>query len=240
MRRLAAVLLMLVIPSVSEGPGRAGRVARASQHHPSPRSLAPARDDIGRILILGDSLARGAGDETGRGIAGALAALTNAHVENLGINGARTANVLQQLTRPDARAAVRRAQVIVVSIGGNDLFGDSIARFASMLAPRVASHFVAARVERVIARIRRENPSARIVLLGLYNPYRRTRMGAWLDAEIARWDSRIIGLFASCRAVNVVRIADLVDEPRAISPLDHYHPSALGYRAIAERVWSGM
>lgn len=212
----------------------------ASQPHPSPGSLAPARDDIGRILILGDSLARGAGDETGRGIAGTLAALTHSPVENLGINGARTANVMQQLTTPAARAAVRRAKVIVVSIGGNDLFGDSIARVVSMLAPRVASYIVAVRVERVITRIRRENPAARIVLLGLYNPYRSTRMGEWLDEQIARWDGRIIDRFASCRAVNVVRIADLVDEPRALSPVDHYHPSALGYRAIAERVWSGI
>ena len=119
----------------------------------------PARD-IHTVLILGDSVAHGAGDETGRGIGGPLASLTHAHVENFGINGARTANVLHQLQRADVRAAVKRAQLIVVSIGGNDLFGNSIERCRSLIVPRIASALVAMRVQRVVARIHRENPSA--------------------------------------------------------------------------------
>jgi len=41
-------------PERSEGPARAGHDAPASQPHPSPGSLAPARDDIGAILAIGD------------------------------------------------------------------------------------------------------------------------------------------------------------------------------------------
>lgn len=41
-------------PERSEGPARAGRDARASPHHPSPGSLASARDDIGAILAIDD------------------------------------------------------------------------------------------------------------------------------------------------------------------------------------------
>ncbi|HJQ39182.1 MAG TPA: GDSL-type esterase/lipase family protein [Thermoanaerobaculia bacterium] len=184
----------------------------------------------GQIVVLGDSLAHGAGDETGRGIAGVLGAV------NLGVNGARTADMLRHLERDDVRAAVRRARWIVVSIGGNDLFGSSLERIRSILAPRLTTELVVARVARVIAKIRGENPSAKIVLLGLFNPYRETKIGPWLDEQVARWDGRIITRFAANRAVNVVRIADLIDERRAISPIDHYHPSAAGYRAIAERI----
>jgi lysophospholipase L1-like esterase len=215
MRRLAALVIIFV------ACGRA----------------TPARD-IHTVLILGDSVAHGAGDETGGGIARALATLTHAHVENLGINGARTANVLHQLQRADVRAAVKRAQLIVVSIGGNDLFGNQIERIRSLAAPRITSVFIAMRVERVVARIRRENPSAQIVLLGLYNPYRQTNIGAFLDQQIARWDGRIIARFARWHSLNVVRIADLIDTRAAISPIDRFHPSAAGYRAIAERIAS--
>lgn len=193
---------------------------------------APVR----HIVVLGDSLARGAGDETGRGLSGALASLTDARIENLGINGARTAVLMRHLAKAQTRQAVRSAELIIVSIGGNDLFGNSIEKLRSLAAPRVASHLVMARVERVITRIRRENRSARIVLLGLYNPYRHTKFGKQLDIEIARWDARLIATFARDRALNVIRIADLIDTPAAISPRDHYHPSALGYRLIAERV----
>ena len=215
MRRLAALAILFV------ACGRA----------------VPARD-IHNVVVLGDSVAHGAGDEMGRGIAGALASITHAHVENLGINGARTANVLQQLKRADVRAAVKRAQLIVVSIGGNDLFGNQRERVCALVAPRVTSWFIAARVQRVIARVRRENPSAQIVLLGLYNPYRRTNIGAFLDQQIARWDGRIIARFARWHSLNVIRIADLLDTRAAISPIDRYHPSAAGYRAIAERIAS--
>lgn len=187
----------------------------------------------GGIVVIGDSVAHGAGDESGRGLAGALAAVSHQPVENLGINGARTFNVMHYLDRPDVRAKLRAARLIVVSIGGNDLFGSSLERFRSLLAPRLASFFVAWRVQSVVARIHLENPSAPIVLLGLYNPYRLPT----LDTEIARWDGQLITRFAAWHAVNVIRIADLLDTPTALSPLDHYHPSARGYRAIAERVW---
>lgn len=223
-RFIAVAAVMLLVPSVSEGPGREGRER--------PSAVAGIRN----ILILGDSLAHGAGDETGRGIAGALAALTGAGVENLGINGGRTSELLRQLEREDVRRSVRRAQLIVVSIGGNDLFGNSLERLRSRVAPRVASWVVSRRVRRAIARIHAENPTAEIALLGLYDPYRETKLAPWIDTQIARWDARIIALFAGHRAVNVVRIADLVDERWAISPLDHYHPSARGYRAIAQRI----
>jgi len=209
------ILLVLLLGAAGVPPALGGQDGRPPQ-----------------IVVLGDSVAHGAGDETGRGIAGVLGA------RNLGINGARTAVVLQQLARPEVRAAVRRAQLIVVSIGGNDLFGSSIERLRSMLAPGLTSQFVAERVVRVIAKIRCENPKAQIALLGLYNPYRETKIGAWADEQIARWDGRIITRFAGWRGVNVIRIADLLDERRAISPLDHYHPSAAGYRAIAERIRS--
>lgn len=204
----------------------------------APAVVNPSPAGIRNIVILGDSLARGAGDETGRGIAGALAALTDARIENLGINGARTAVLMRHLAKAQTRQAVRRAELIIVSIGGNDLFGNSIEKFRSLLAPRVVSHLVLARVERVIARIREENRTARIVVLGLYNPYRQAKFGKKLDMEIARWDARLIATFAGDRALNVVRITDLIDTPLAISPRDHYHPSAFGYRLIAERVWA--
>jgi lysophospholipase L1-like esterase len=93
----------------------------------------------------------------------------------------------------------------------------------------------ALRVKRVVAAVRRENGSARIYLLGLYNPYR----AAWLEPHIARWDSRLIASFADVPGVTVIRVADLLDQPRMLSPIDHFHPSAAGYRAVAERVAAG-
>jgi lysophospholipase L1-like esterase len=181
-----------------------------------------------RIVILGDSVARGAGDESGHGIAFPAA------VVNLGIDGARTVTVLRLLTTERARAAVHNADAVVISIGGNDLFGDSIARMRSTFAPAWAMRRASARVAAIVQSVRRENATARICLLGLYNPY-----GArWLDPHVARWDAGLINRFAATAGVTVIRIADVLDTPATLSPIDHFHPSAFGYRAIADRVMS--
>ena len=200
----------------------------------APPATPPARDGILRVVILGDSVAHGAGDESGRGIAGNLdALLTGKHlVQNLGIDGARTWNVLRLLRGGAARATIAACDAVVISIGGNDLYGDSLARLTTLLAPAHAIDRTIARIAAIVATIHRLNPSTRVILLGLYDPYRTP----FLDEQVAHWDAGLIERFARDRAVDVVRIADIV----RVSPLDHYHPGAAGYAAIAARVASAV
>jgi lysophospholipase L1-like esterase len=200
------------------------RHRRAGIRHPQ---ASRSDDGVFRVAILGDSVAHGTGDESGRGIAGNLDALLgDKHViENLGIDGARTWNVLALLRNG---AAIATCDAVVISIGGNDLFGDSVARLATLVAPSYAMDRAIARVAAIVAAIHRRNPATRVILLGLYDPYRRP----FLDEQVAHWDARLIERFARDRAVDVVRIADVVQ----LSPLDHFHPGAAGYAAIAARV----
>jgi lysophospholipase L1-like esterase len=183
-----------------------------------------------RVAVVGDSVAHGAGDESGRGIAGNLdALLAGKHVvQNLGIDGACTGNILRLLRTSAAQATLAACDAVVVSIGGNDLYGDSLARLTTLVAPSLAMDRVIVRVAGIVAAIHRANPTARIFLLGLYDPYRTP----FLDEQVAHWDARLIERFARDRAVDVVRIADVV----RVSPIDHFHPGAAGYAAIAGRV----
>ena len=184
---------------------------------------------VHRIAVLGDSVAHGAGDESGRGgIAGRLGAT------NFGVDGARTAAVLDLLRRAEVRDAISAADLVIVSIGGNDLFGDAVARIATIVAPSLAMERTIDRVALIVDRIHATNPAARVVLLGLYDPYRKPA----LDEQVARWDARLIARFASDRAVDVVRIADLFVYTARLSPNDHFHPGAAGYALIAARVAS--
>lgn len=197
-------------------------VERIPPHH-APRLAQTIR----RVAVLGDSVAHGAGDESrAGGIAGRLRAM------NLGINGARTSAVLALLQRGDVRAALRATDLVVVSIGGNDLYGDNLSRFFTLLAPAHAMRRTIDRVAAIVSRIHDANPSARVVLLGLYNPYHT----AFLDEQVALWDARLITRFARDRGVDVVRIADLFADTSRLSPIDHFHPSAEGYALIAARI----
>jgi lysophospholipase L1-like esterase len=190
----------------------------------------PPRDGVFRVAVVGDSVAHGAGDESGRGIAGNLdALLAGRHLmQNLGIDGARTGNVLRLLRTSAAQAKLAACDAIVVSIGGNDLYGDPVARLTTLLAPSLAMDRAVARIAGIVATIHRVNPSARVFLLGLYDPYRTP----FLDEQVAHWDARLIERFARDRTVDVVRIADVV----SVSPIDHFHPGAAGYAAIAQRI----
>lgn len=203
-------------------------------------NAARARLDDGttRIVILGDSVAHGAGDERGGGVARDLR--TNAEVVNLGVNGARTGDVRRLLQRGTARNAIADADVIVVSIGGNDLYGDSVARLLAALAPDRLQSLTVRKVERVVAAMHAVNAAARVVLLGLYNPYHRSRVRAWLDTQVNRWDARLIARFAAARDVTVIRIADLFARDDRISTIDRFHPGALGYAAIAQRIAASL
>ena len=179
--------------------------------------------------MLGDSVAHGAGDESGRGIPGFLSQMLRVPVANYGINGARTTDVLRAMTT----FPVETADTVIVSIGGNDLYGDPLARVASTLWPEHAMGRTAANVGAIVRRIHRRNASARVFLLGLYDPY---APNAFLDRAVNAWDSLLIARFARDPLVTVIRIADLMRWPDRRSSTDHFHPSATGYALIAARI----
>lgn len=196
-------------------------------------------DGVLRVVVIGNSVAHGAGDESGRGIEGSLdRELRNRGVRfapavNYGIDGARTFHALRLLRNAPLVAA---ADAVIVSIGGNDLYGDSFARLQSMLSPGTAMNRTIGSVTTLVHRIHALNPAARIILLGLYNPYRRSAIASFLDRQVNTWDSRLIARFAADRNVTVVRIVDLLQSADRLSSIDHFHPSALGYSLIAARV----
>lgn len=194
-------------------------------------------DGMLRIAVAGDSVAHGAGDENGRGIAGALDAQLqtlrrpSAPALNLGLNGARTRDAYRVVSQ--SASLIAHTDAVIVSIGGNDLYGDSLARLESMLCPSCAMQRTVSGVKALVARIHQLNPATRVILLGLYNPYHGH---GFLDRQVNVWDALLIARFAEDSRVTIVRIADLLRPAGRLSPIDHFHPSALGYSLIAARI----
>ena len=237
-RRIVPMLLALL--------GVAGTLWCFSGSEPTAAEVSNARrrldDGVLRAVVLGDSVAHGAGDENGLGLSGHLnrelrpKASSALAVVNLGINGARTGNVSALLDRADSRSQVATADIIVISLGGNDLYGDSRARLLSRILPRYQRERTGMRIGRLVRFIQRINPAAQIYLLGLYNPYRRSPLAPWIDTQVNLWDGGLIQRVASNRKVTVVRIADLLALEDRISPIDRFHPGSRGYSAIARRI----
>src|SRR5690242_13549582 len=86
---------------------------------PKPAAQTTPRATVAAIVV-GDSLARGTGDETGLGIGGRLAdelkrrRIPYKPVVNIAINGARTPDLLQQLQDHNVDVLLGQANVIIM------------------------------------------------------------------------------------------------------------------------------
>ena len=80
-----------------------------------------------RYVVLGDSIAYGSGlSNPTKAVYGKIVADTNGYeYENYAIPGHTTQNLLRRLENDKVRAAVKKADIISISIGGNNfLLGD--------------------------------------------------------------------------------------------------------------------
>jgi lysophospholipase L1-like esterase len=208
---------------------------------PRGEATAPAPRTTVAPIILGDSLARGAGDQTGLGIGGRLDAelkrrsIPARRTYNVAVNGARTRDLLQVLERPNVQQLLRESNVIIVSIGGNDLWGGNDWRNAAPPDPDAVMVDVLSRIETAIEKIRAANPNGRIFFVGLYNPFLSTPQGRMLSSLVNRWNARLIEHFSDDANVTVVQTADLFTHRDRLA-LDRFHPSGEGYELVARRI----
>jgi lysophospholipase L1-like esterase len=196
-------------------------------------------------VILGDSLARGAGDERGLGISGRLDAelrrreIRARRTYNLGINGARTTDLLRQLESSNVQQILRDSNVIIVSIGGNDLWGGNDWRNASPTEAEARMTAVLTRIDAALERVRAANPRARIFFVGLYNPFVASPEGQTLTSLVNRWNARLLEQFRADPNFTLVTTADLFSHRDRLA-VDRFHPGGEGYELIARRIAESM
>ena len=212
---------------------------------PTRTVAAPKPRDLVTPVILGDSLARGAGDERGFGIAGRLDAelrrrgIRARRTYNLGVNGARTNDLLRQLESENVRRILAESNVIVVSIGGNDLWGGTEWRNVSTSEAGTRMNDVMGRIGEIVQRIRTANPRARIFFIGLYNPFVSSPEGKLLNGLVNRWNARLLQEFGSDSDFTLVATSDLFSHRDRLS-VDRFHPGGEGYELIARRIAEGV
>ena len=205
--------------------------------HPEPASRIASLT----IVTLGDSLAYGAGDESGAGIAGRLDDLlieqgvTRVQTTNLGVSGAQTSDVDRKLDSERVVASLQRADAIVLSIGANDLFRTPGAREQLMKEPLVVAERILGRIQEIVTRIHTINPEAHVLLLGGYNPVPRHPLAPVINQYLGLWDARLERAFERDPLVRVVTMADIVS-PARLSTRDSFHPGGDAYQHAAERI----
>jgi lysophospholipase L1-like esterase len=130
---------------------------------------------------------------------------------------------------------LRDANVIIISIGGNDLWGGNDWRNAAPGDAESKMTDVLGRIDQVVQRIRGVNPRARIFFIGLYNPFVSTPEGKLLSPLVNRWNARLLEQFGNDANFTLVQTADLFSHRDRLS-VDRFHPGGEGYELIARRI----
>lgn len=234
MKRFA--ILLAVVMSVGCQRDPVTQITPARKEEPVRKAAMPTNL---HVVTLGDSLAYGAGDEADGGIAGYLKkAMPSVETTNLGVNGAQTSDLLLRLKQERIRKILKEADVIVLSIGANDLFRSPAGREETLRKPLVVADRILNRIVEIVGILHQINPDAYVMLLGGYNPVPRHEYGPLINNYLGMWDEALAAQFEDDARVSVVRMSDIVTEQR-LSRYDHFHPGADAYREAAKRI-AGM
>jgi lysophospholipase L1-like esterase len=214
---------------------------------PAPSAPKPAarREGEKLLLVIGDSLARGTGDESGRGWAGdvldAFKRRGSARMANLGVDGAESSDVRKMAETPNVRTLAASADAILVSAGGNDLSHattrdpQSPAEMAGSIDSARAAY--AANLRSILKDLREANPKSPIFLVGLYDPFgTEGPEGRLSRSVILGWNSLLAETALAFDGVRVVPTFDLFDGRPDRLAADKFHPNRKGYALIAERI----
>ena len=199
-------------------------------------------------LLMGDSIAKGSGIlNSDEACYGRIVADTNGYnYKNRGVDGFTTDNLNRELDRADMIADVAEADIISISIGGNDFLGKTI--FLNMIKLVIEAAFgnidnSKAIVDKaynnfssIIGKIKAINPDATILVQTLYAP-NYPLVGYQLDRIISLLNESFVSyLDENPDAFTVVDVQAALRGVYGYTALDTIHPNAKGNELIAVEV----
>lgn len=198
------------------------------------------------IVAIGDSLTRGTGDETGNGYVGVLMdeikekSKQDVRLTNLGVSGQRSDQLKEQIQQTEVKRQLQSADMILVTMGGNDLFrgGQGILEFETADIADIEKKFME-NMNFIFQQIRASNSEANVFFIGLYNPFIELEQGKEMSAVVRHWNYQSAELSAAFPKIVFVPTFDLFElKVNDYLYTDKFHPNTKGYRLIAERVAS--
>jgi lysophospholipase L1-like esterase len=194
------------------------------------------------ILILGDSIGFGIGDEENLGLEKRYLSIVNEEAgnkkesTNISVPGYTSNDLANLIKSGENNASISDASLLIISIGGNDLnrleYEDAV---TLTIAYEEALTNYKTNLELIIKEIRTISPDAQLAFIGLYNPYSKD------EPEKARflleWNYETRLILDSDAKFAYIPTYELFDyHLEDYLSLDEFHPSGAGYQVIAEEL----
>ena len=196
-------------------------------------------------VLLGDSIAYGQGIANSQDACyGKIVADTNGYnYANYAIDGYTSANLLRHLDTDYVVDSVRKANIISISIGGNDFLTSNMAtllvgtklgstRQLDSIGAKFAENFAA-----IIAKIKKLNSSAAILVQTVYNPNTGFFSDVYQDA-VNTLNNTIRSYLASHKGAFVIVDVALAfaGHAKEYIAVDTIHPNSKGNLVIAKLI----
>lgn len=174
-----------------------------------------------RLVAVGDSLTHGQGDEKKNGgyvsiIKGKIEHRyhhTNVTTKNYGVSGDRSDQILARLnSQSNMRADLRKADVITMTVGGNDLMQNlekNILNSPKTVDKDVdqAQKVYIKHLNQLLTAVRKQNPRAPIFIMSIYNPvYTYFPDVTVINDAISKWNTttqEVMGNYHKMYFVNI-------------------------------------
>ncbi|WP_117168353.1 SGNH/GDSL hydrolase family protein [Paraliobacillus sediminis] len=199
-----------------------------------------------KIVAIGDSLTQGVGDSADNdGYVGRIEdAFSNedqrVSIDNFGKRGNRSDQLLKRLEDEEIRSSLEEADMILLTIGANDIMKVVKSNFMSLneepfIAERSAYE---QRLQEIIDIMLDLSPDAEIYLIGFFNPFE----GYFddieeLDGILTDFNTTGKQLTTEKQQTHYIPTNDLFQiEDVDLLADDNFHPNATGYTLIAERI----
>ncbi|MEI4768240.1 GDSL-type esterase/lipase family protein [Psychrobacillus sp. FJAT-51614] len=204
------------------------------------------------LVGIGDSLTKGVGDELKRsGYIGRLKTellqykgIEDVILTNTALRGRRSDQLLKMMNNGDIDYAIRNADFVTITIGGNDLmkivkkelFNLKVEPFQKGLVSYQNNY------EKIIKKIREINSNGKIVLIGIYNPLTVVSNEAnEFETIIEEWNNSIEMLANEDKNACYVPIDKHFDtNANLVYHTDFFHPNSKGYQLMKESIISSL
>ena len=199
------------------------------------------------ILVMGDSLARGTGDEKGNGFGNDFAKLWKAKtnkpikVTNLGVNGDTSSGLLNIVTSEQTKDNIVNSDIIIISIGGNEVKNFKNTDLTALTADsKTALNNYLNNVKTIFKTIRNENKNSLVVFIGLYNPFGQNITDDKIRF-LEQWNYQTDELVSQDTNSIFIPTYDLFKyNLQDYMAADNFHPNSTGYEAISKRMFESL